>query len=259
MAGYVTRAVPMKIPGADVTISMIPSSFDLVPFDEMLRVSRLQRWTSAPPLRVQSRTLQFTSVTAGDAVAIDDVLSEAERVALEADVTWALPQLTGNTFPAFASVTHDEVPVGGRMSILNTGMITVARYEGLTRATGFWGYARWQFQADGTVIGGTIMLDRDFERSGSPSRRSLRAHEVGHALGYTHVTRSVRVSVMNADATTEPNTFDRQATLIAFQRPPGNVRPDADPEGTSANVHGLGAVWAIGSGFHPRHWRVIRP
>lgn len=245
-ATIVERQVSMKIPGADVVLSLIPSSFDLNAFDEMMRVTHLQRWVSAPPLRVQSRLLQFTSTGANVATGLDEVLTEDERAALEADLTWALPQLTGNQFPAFASITRETVAEGGSMSVLNTGVITVARYKGLTAATTYWGYARWQFRSDGTVISGTIMLDRDFEKSGSIYRRSLRSHELGHALGYTHVT--LRPSVMNQAARIEPNAFDLQASRIAFQRPPGNRRPDIDPAGLSTNLASTTAVWSVGAG-----------
>ena len=247
--GYVSRTVAMKIPGSEVAVTLIPSAFNLAAFDELLRVTRLQRWTSAPPLRVQTRTLQFTGVNQSDATAIDDAMSGDERASLEDDLTWALPQLTGNTFTSFPGITRETIEVDGRMQVLNTGMITVARYAGLTAATGFWGYSRWQFRTDGTVVGGTIMLDRDYERSGHAARRSLRAHELGHALGYTHVT--VLQSVMNSSAVTEPNTFDKQATLIAFLRPPGNVRPDSDPAEASLNRLGA-AVWSRGEGFRRR-------
>lgn len=247
--GYVSRTVAMKIPGSEVAVTMIPSTFNLTAFDELLRVTRLQRWTSAPPLRVQTRTLQFTGVNQSDAVALDDVMSGDERVSLEEDLTWALPQLTGNRFSAFAGITRETIEVDARMQVLNTGMITVARYAGLTAGSGFWGYSRWQFRTDGTIIGGTIMLDRDFDRSGSIYKRSLRAHELGHALGYTHV--SALQSVMNASAVTEPNTFDRQATQIAFLRPPGNVRPDSDPSDASLNRLGV-ADWSRGEGFRRR-------
>lgn len=245
-SNVVTRQIAMKIPGNDVTVSLIPTSFDLDAFDEFMRVTQLQRWTSAPPLRVQSRLLEFTSVTAADAAGVDEVMSEAERAGLESDLTWALPQLTGNQFQAFAGITRETVDLGARMSVLNTGVITVARYRGLTAATGYWGYSRWQYRSDGTVISGTIMLDRDFDRSGSIYRRSLRTHELGHALGYTHVTR--RTSVMNSSAVTEPNAFDLDAARIGFQRPPGNRRPDADPTGVSANIHAEAAVWSVGAG-----------
>jgi len=248
-AGYVTRTVAMKIPGNEVVVSMIPSSFNLEAYDELLRAPRLQRWTSAPPLRVQTRTLQFTSINQADAAAIDEVMSDAERADLEADLTWALPQLTGNTYQAFAGITRETIPLDQRMQVLNTGVITVARYAGLTTATGFLGYSRWQFRTDGTVIGGTIMLDRDFDRSNSVFKRSLRAHELGHALGYTHVT--LLTSVMNTSAVTEPNTFDRQATQIAFLRPPGNVRLDSDPSEASLN-RSAAAVWSKGEGASRR-------
>jgi hypothetical protein len=93
------------------------------------------------------------------------------------------------------------------------------------------------------------MLDRNFEKSGSIYRRSLRSHELGHALGYNHVT--LRPSVMNQAATIEPNAFDMQAARIAFQRPPGNRRPDIDPVGVSINK-ASSAVWTIGAGSRGR-------
>jgi hypothetical protein len=243
--GYVDRSVYLKVPGAAVAVTMIPSSLNLSAFDEMLRVTRLQRWTSAPPLRVQTQTMQFTSVNQAEGVAIDDAMTPAEREQLEADLAWALPQLTGNQFTAFASVTRASMAPGDRMQVLNTGVITVGRYAGLQAGSGYWGYSRWQFRTDGTVISGTIMLDRDFDRSTSRFVRSLRSHELGHALGYTHVT--LETSVMNSVATTEPNTFDRNVTRIAFQRPPGNVRPDADPSSISLNAIGP-AAWSVGAG-----------
>lgn len=250
-ASVVARQLSLKIPGADVAVSLIPAAFDLTAFDELLRVTQLQRWVTAPPLRVQSRLLQFTSTSANEAIGLDEVLTDDERASVEADLTWALPQLTGSQFPAFATITRETVAEGASMSVLNTGVITVARYKGLQAATGYWGYSRWQYRSDGTVIGGSIMLDRDFEKSGSIYRRSLRTHELGHALGYTHVT--VRPSVMNSSARIEPNTFDRDAARIAFQRPPGNRRPDADPSGYSANIAAAAAVWSVGAGARGRY------
>ena len=131
-----------------------------------------------------------------------------------------------------------------RVRFLNSGQITVGRFAGLTAATGFWGYSRWLIAGDGSIYGGTIMLDRDFDRSGSGFRRSLRAHELGHALGYNHVT--VVTSVMNSNARTEPNDFDRTASRIAFQRSPGNRAPDSDPDMYSVNRIRGAAVWTAG-------------
>jgi hypothetical protein len=71
-----------------------------------------------------------------------------------------------------------------------------------------------------------MFLDRDFDRNDS-RRRLLRMHELGHALGYQHVTS--RASIMNPSIGAEPTEFDRSAAVIAFARPPGNRSPDADP------------------------------
>jgi len=242
-SGFVSRMTTVRVPGPAASVSLIPAAFDLRAFDEMFRVSELLRWTAAPPLVVETRTLQFTATGDADFTALDDQMTDAEYASVVADLQWALPQLTGNQFTAFASVTRQTSAVGARVHILNTGSITVARYVGLTQATSFWGFSRWFFRGDGTITSGESMLDRDFERSGSPFLRSLRSHELGHALGCNHVT--LRASVMNAAARLEPNDFDRDASRIAFERPPGNSTPDVDPDGISANRAALGR-WSNG-------------
>jgi hypothetical protein len=240
--GFVARSTSVRVPGPAASVSLIPAAFDLRAFDEMFRVSQLLRWTEAPPVKIQTRTLQFTAVNDADFTALDDVMTDAEYAQLVADLQWALPQLTGGRYTAFAAVTRETAAAGDRVHILNTGIITVARYVGLTQATGFWGYSRWFFRGDGTITSGESMLDRDFERSGNQFLRSLRAHELGHTLGYNHVT--VRASVMNSSARIEPNDFDRAAARIAFQRPPGNRSPDVDPDTFSTNrLHASGS-WA---------------
>lgn len=246
--GYLPRSFALKIPGAAATVTMIPASFNVTAFDELARVSRLQRWTTAPPLRVLTRTLRFTALDQSTAVAVDDVMTTTERERLESDLVSGLPVLTGNQFTAFASVTREAPAVDASTDILRDAVITVARYTGLMSATGFAGYARWQIRSDGAVVAGTVMLDRDFDAGGSPQVRLVRIHELGHALGYTHVT--AMTSVMNVTAV-EPTDFDRQATRIAFQRPPGNQRPDADP--TSATLNSLSAgIWSRGEGLPAR-------
>jgi hypothetical protein len=236
-----TNARVPGLPGADLLVSLISGSFDLRAFDEMFRAPQLRRWTSAPPLLLETRSLQFTDVNMMDAVALDDVMPDAEANSIVNDMSWALPQLTGGTFSNFASVARQTAAQGARVSLLNDDVITVSRVVGLTAATGFWGYGRWRFQSDGRVVAGIVMLDRDFDRSGSSFVRSLRSHELGHALGYNHVT--ARTSVMNSQARTEPNDFDRDAARIAFQRPPGNRSPDVDPASASIN-RVITATWS---------------
>jgi hypothetical protein len=126
--------------------------------------------------------------------------------------------------------------------LLNDGVITAVRYVGLQDATGFIGLGSWLFHSDGSIAGGTIMLDRDYERRNTALRRAVRAHELGHALGYNHVT--LASSVMNPLATTEPTTFDLAACQIAFQRRPGNRAPDTDIDFLSLNRVSRIATWS---------------
>jgi hypothetical protein len=240
--GIVERRTNLKIPGGDVSAKLISSSFDLAAFNEMFRVPMLLRWTTAPPLLIETRALQFTATGAPDQTALADQMSADEVNDLVADLTWALPQMTGGAFSGFAGVTTQTSAQGSVVHLLNTGVITVSRVVGLTQSAGYWGYSRWEFRSDGTIYGGMVTLDRDFERSGSPYRRSLRTHELGHALGYNHVT--VRPSVMNSAARIEPNAFDLDACRIGFARPPGNRAPDNDPASSSLNRRSLTLTWS---------------
>jgi len=86
-----------------------------------------------------------------------------------------------------------------------------------------------------------VFLDPRFDRTDA-RRRLLRIHELGHALGYNHVTR--RPSIMNAMIGTEPTDFDRAAALVAFQRPTGNQSPDVDPDAVRALSAGGAAEWS---------------
>ena len=237
----VERRTNVRVPGAELMVSLISGRFDLQAFDEMFRAPQLRRWTSAPPLLLETRALQYIDLNMMFAVALADVMPDAEATSLVNDLTWALPQLTGGQFAAFASITKRQSPEGERVVLLNDDVITVSRVVGLKAATGFEGYGRWRFETDGRIVAGIVMLDQDFDRSASEFKRALRAHELGHALGYQHVTS--RTSVMNSQPRTEPNEFDRDAARIAFQRPPGNRSPDVDPSSASINRRGP-ATWS---------------
>lgn len=236
-ASTVERVTHLRAPGPDATLTLLPSTLDLRAFDEMFRSSgQLQRWTVAPRLIVQTRVLQFTNVTDMEYVATSQVMSDAEVSGLLADLAFGLPQLTGNIVAAFAGEARETAAPGDRVPVSRPGFIVVARYEGLSAGTqpqGYWGYGRWS-TSSGEVRAGILMIDNGFDTSGSEYRRSLRVHELGHTLGYNHVT--VRDSVMNSHARFEPNGFDRDSSRFAFLRPPLNRAPDTDPDPYSLNL-----------------------
>src|SRR5262249_29218540 len=155
-----------------------------------------------PPLIVETHELQFSDVNAPAMSALAGQMTDSEYATLVDDLTWGLPQLTGGTFHAFGSVTRQASPETTAVQLLNSNRITAARVAGLEAATGFIGFGRWRYQADGSLSGGVLMLDRDYERRGTPLRRAVRTHELGHALGCDHVT--LTTSVMNAIVVTEP-------------------------------------------------------
>ena len=225
------------------TVSMIPANLNLRAFDEMLRAPVLKRWREAPVLVIESRALQYVDLNATSATGIDDAMADAEFSSVRGDLEWALTKLSGGTFSGFRSVTRQNSAAGGSIPLLNQGQITVVRMAGLTQATGYWGYGRFMSQSDGAVVAGLVVLDRDFERSNSQYRRSLRAHELGHAMGYAHV--SAMASVMDPSGRQEPTSFDLDAFRIAFQRQPGNRAPDVDPDPAMAPMSTTrGAAWS---------------
>lgn len=244
----VTRTTSLKIPAGETSISLIPAAFDLAAFNQMFRPSqRLQRWTAAPALVILTRAVQYEGNYANNPVVLDEEMTDAEREQLQRDFSDGFAMLTDRRLGGFSSVTFESPAPGSRVNVMRTGVVLVARSKGLTAGTPehYWGYGRWATTSAGAVVGGNVMVDYDFDCPSSAYpryRRCLRIHELGHALGYNHVT--TRQSVMNSAARLEPNTWDAQAVRIAFQRPPGNTAPDNDPSEFSANVRTGAVTWS---------------
>ncbi len=248
-AATFARKTYIKVPSGETRVSMIPGSFDIGAFDQMFRASqRLQRWTSAPPLVILTRAVQFEGTYANNAVVLADELTTEEQQGLLKDLSDGFVALTDQQLGSFSSVTFESPEVGSRVNVMRTGFILVARSKGLTAGTPehFWGYGRWATGSTGAVVGGNVMIDEDFDSGASAysqHRRCLRIHELGHALGYNHVDQQTRASVMNPTARLEPNQWDQQAVHIAFQRVPGNTTPDNDPSSFSLNVRTGAITW----------------
>ena len=254
--GFVERQTGIQAPSLNLRLSLIPATgFDLARFDQMFRHTSsgiLARWTSPPHLLIERRVLQFTDVGAASYAALTDTLTDQEVATITTDLTDGYAILTDGKLGTFASVSQQTTATGSTVAVGNEGRIVVTRVEGLTSATGFWGYARWSTTPDGQVTRGFMMVDATFARSASPAhvpyKRSLHMHELGHTLGCQHVVGIE--SVMNSSARIEPNTFDRSAARIAMLRPVGNRTPDIDPTGHAATTASPTSAKPLWHGAH---------
>ena len=236
----VARETTLLFPGGPARVPLIPAAFNLVAFDEMVRqfggVPALKRWLVAPALVVEMSLLDraasidpTTGVPNGIVIASDQQQSEAAVAELLANLTRALPLLTGGTFTEFSSVSRETTAAGSPVNLDRMGAITVVRYPGAggDRCRGYGAFAHFD---DFEAAFGRVFLETCNDAALAPA---LHAHELGHALGYGHV--SAMPSVMKAVVTGDITEFDRQATVIAYQRPPGNRAPDSDPETFTVN------------------------
>ena len=227
-APIVDRKTDVRLPSNGVVkFGLIPSSFDLAAYDEMFRGShdRLQRWTTAPPLVVLTSVMRFESSESTSAEATDEQIPAADVDAMVRDLTDALATLTANTYTSFAQVTREATAAGSRASTARNGIIVVGRYRDLQTKNNIVGYGRWAEREDGAIVGGAVFLDSIYDAG--RDKKLLRTHELGHALGYKHLTS--RPSIMNPVLGYDVTDFDRQGAAIVFQRPPGNHAPDIDP------------------------------
>jgi len=227
-ASIVDRKTDVRLPSNGVVkFGLIPSSFDLAAYNEMFRGShdRLQRWTTAPPLVVLTSVMRFESSESTSAEATDEQIPAADVDVMVRDLTDALATLTANTYTSFAQVTRESTAAGSRASTARNGVIVVGRYRDLKTKNNIVGYGRWAEREDGAIVGGAVFLDSIYDAG--RDKKLLRTHELGHALGYKHLTS--RPSIMNPVLGYDVTDFDRQGAAIAFQRPPGNHAPDTDP------------------------------
>jgi len=244
-AGIVDRDTTVTVPASDARISLIPSSFDLTAFNELARTnnSQLQRWVTQPALVVIGTVMQYSADVQDGYTASGDTLTDAEVSSLTTQLTQGLSLLTAGTYASFSATTVERPDPGTSVSIKRDGKIVVGRYTGISNGgDGVIGYGAWLEQPDGTVRAGVIYLDQAFDKTDN-RRQLLRYHELGHALGYEHVTS--RTSIMNPELGPDPTDFDRQAVAVVFQRPPGNRAPDRDPTPVSTYKSiGPGSHWA---------------
>lgn len=234
--GYVPRDILASLPGHG-TVSLIPTSLDLDAFDAMFRQPMIRRWRQVPPVVIERRVLQFTTLNTYSFPATESILSDDEFVGIYSDLA--------DTYRTFTEGARLAAPTGrlaqpGDLTLVaSSGQITVARVRGMG-ASGTVGYAGWEMTADGTITGGYILLDETSDLT--TWQHALRQHEMLHVLGAHHVT--TRLSVMNPTANPTITAWDLNAMHVALGRSIGNLSPDIEPDG--GRVSRASKVWVHG-------------
>ena len=227
-AQFVTRQTTVAIPGNDARLDLIPSSFDLVAFDQMFRGvttgGRLAKWPAAPALVVQRTGLVWASSPDDRYLAEGEQLTDGDIEGVIADLTFGLQTISAGVFPAFTTIRVEQAAAGAIVTVPQAGAIVVARYRGLRGPSGdrIGGFGKITIDAAGVIRTGMVMLDRDGELQSAS--RPLRVHELGHTMGLSHVT--TRASFMQS--LIDPTDFDKEAFRVAARRPHGNRSPDVD-------------------------------
>jgi len=176
---------------------------------------RREAWGTAPSLVVVTSVMDYAS---GDLVngfsATAEQLTGDERAVLIADFTQALADLTGGQIKAFADVRMESVLAGETVKVMRAGQIVAGRFHGVRSKTGSLGYGGRMTRGT-QITAAAVIIDRDADRN-QKQRGVIRAHELGHALGYNHVES--RPSIMNPRAASGLTDFDREALRAGYLR-----------------------------------------
>jgi len=243
-ANVVERQTSLAFPGGTALLSLIPTSFNLRAFDEMVRqfgdVGVLKRWTQAPALVIETSLLDRDASIDASGIPHDTIVASADQqseVAINeivGQLTRALPLLTGGQIAAFSRVSRQTTAAGEAVPFdTASNAITVVRYPGTGTCRGFTSIA---YAEDYSVVAARMLL----QVCTGALVGAVVSHELGHALGFGHVTGTP--SVMTATVVGDVTEFDRQAATIAYVRPPGNRAPDADPDTFTVNQSRRGSA-----------------
>lgn len=198
-AGYVTRST--WVHSADPRVDLFPEAgFDLAFYRDFARAGGsdvLRVLTSAPSFVVQP-----------------DAVSAGMLAQLEASARAAVPAFTGGRLSVTSWATGAPQESSGRIAV-----------EFVNDPDQSCGRARLGASA------GHVWLNLAARCSPDAYMPTAIAHEIGHALGFSHVTETDALMFANpAFGRTLPSSKERHHAALAYSRVPGNTDVDVDPK-----------------------------
>ena len=199
--GYVTRETRADAPIVDL---IREAGFNLAFYRQLTRGALTG---NLRPLRLLSRNVSIYLQTRG--------LDAATVTALERTARSIVPAMTGGRLTVAAWDTGEEARARA------VGWLTVALINSLSGPCG---------QTDiGASVGAMDINTAPQCLVGGRVHTGLFAHELGHALGFDHVSGAEHMmNVTGLWAVTGPSALERHHAALAYARPSGNRDVDRD-------------------------------
>jgi hypothetical protein len=233
------RETSVRIPAdGAIDLSLIPATHDLTAFEEFSpRTGGLQRWTRNPRLMVLTHAVDYSGATLGfrEYPVLDRPINPTQLDCLASGLAAKLAEMSGGHL-SWDSVEIASVQPGTRFRTDATPEGTIVVLPSVSLGASGRGIAYVGSEAFVLSRGAVWLTDNQNFCFTS----LLYLHELGHALGYMHVTRTL--SIMSPGGLpAAPTVFDRDSIAILFQRRPGNRMPDRDLPGLPNTATGSAA------------------
>ena len=198
---------------------VVPASFSMTAFNDVARDeygSGTVRWVGAPTVYVDTRPEGFTSPD------LSTWISEVKVQAAEFISDWTGAKIQPATVIVTSNPPRDFSPA----TIVIHFSEDDSRYGGNSN---FIGATRMSYTSAGTVSSAAIWLRYLGYSGNAGKRKGILGHELGHAMGYGHMT-SGTFSFMEPSlgTKTDLSSFDIQAASLLYSRAPENTSPDTD-------------------------------